>query len=242
MAFRLRLGSRVFAPTLALTALMFLLAVGFLALGRWQWHAGNSREALFQRFHRGAHHAVALGWVPLEQVPLYQRVSLSGRYDPAHQFLLDNSIHDGRDGYQVLTPLVRARGKAVLVDRGWVPFTGNRARLPPVALARGGTVTVTGRVGHLPAPGLSFGRAPPARGNRWPKVTSFPTMAQLSAALGRPLDGRILLLDPAEPDGYARDWRLPGIPALKNWGYAIQWWAFAATALVIWVVLSLKRR
>jgi surfeit locus 1 family protein len=241
MDFRLRLGRRVFAPSAALTALMFLLAAAFIALGRWQWRLGDAREVGFQRFQRGADHVVALAWVPLTQVPLYQRVMLTGSYDGAHQFLLDNSIHDGRDGYQVLTPLRRPHGDTVLIDRGWVPFTGNRARLPAVSLGSTGPVSVTGRVGRLPTPGLSFGRAPPPRGNQWPKVTSFPTVAELSAALGRPVDPRILLLDPAQPNGYERDWRLAGMPALENWGYAIQWWVFAAAALVIWGVLSLKR-
>ena len=241
MAFRLRLGRRVFAPSVALTSLMFVLAAVFVALGRWQWRVGNAREVEFQRFKRGADQVVALAWVPLTQVPLYQRVSLTGSYDGAHQFLLDNSIHHGRDGYQVLTPLSRPHGDTVLIDRGWVPFTGNRARLPEVSLKSTGSVSVTGRVGRLPTPGLSFGRAPPPSGNQWPKVTSFPTVAELSASLGRPVDPRILLLDPAEPNGYERDWRPPGMPALENWGYAIQWWAFAAAALVIWGVLSLKR-
>lgn len=241
MAFRLRLGRRVFAPSAALTGLMFLLAAVFVVLGRWQWRVGNAREVQFRHFRRGADHVVALGWAPLTQVPVYQRVRLAGRYDGAHQFLLDNSIHDGRDGYQVLTPLRRPRGETVLVDRGWVAFTGNRARLPQVSLGRVGPVKVSGRVGRLPAPGFSFGRAPPSPGNRWPKVTSFPTVAELSAALGRPVDARILLLDPTQPDGYLRDWHLPGMPALENWGYAFQWWAFAAASLVIWSVLSLKR-
>ena len=123
MAFRLRLGGRVFAPSIALTSLMFVLAAVFVALGRWQWRVGDAREVEFERFQRGADQVVALAWVPLTQVPLYQRVSLTGSYDGAHQFLLDNSIHRGQDGYQVLTPLRRAHGDTVLIDRGWVPFT-----------------------------------------------------------------------------------------------------------------------
>lgn len=232
---------RRFAPSPALTVLMALLGTGFILLGRWQWHLGEARAAQYARFARGTAQVVALGSEPLASVAEYQRVSVRGRYDGAHQFLLDNSIHDGRDGYQVLTPLMRAGGEAVLVDRGWVPFTGSRARLPDVALGISGPVTVIGRVGRLPVAGLSFGRAPPSPGPRWPKVTSFPRMAELSGVLGRPLARRIVLLDPASSEGYVRDWKLPGMPARKNWGYAIQWWAMAAAAAVIWVVLSLRR-
>jgi surfeit locus 1 family protein len=237
----LRLGRREFAPSMALTLLMAALAAVFGLLGRWQWHLGQQRAAQYARFVRGAAHVIPLGGAPLSTVPLYQRVSVRGRYDGAHQFLLDNSIHDGADGYEVLTPLLREGAPAVLVDRGWVAFTGSRSRLPDTHLAASRSVTVIGRVGPLPTAGLSFGRAPPPPGPHWPKVTSFPRTAELSAALGRPLARRILLLDPAAPEGYVRAWTLPGMPALENWGYAIQWWAFAVTAGVIWLILSLRR-
>lgn len=241
MPFRLRLGRRIFAPSLALTALMLLLMTVFLALGRWQWRMGNARAAQYQRFALGADRVISLGERSLADAPLYQRIRITGHYDGAHQFLLDNSIHDKLDGYQVLTPLRRSTGRTVLVDRGWVPFTGSRARLPDVSLQSSGPAVVTGRIGRLPAPGLSFGRVPPSPGGAWPKVTSFPSRAQLAAALGRPLEPRILLLDPREPDGYLRDWHPPGMPALENWGYAVQWWAFAAAALAIWMALSFRR-
>jgi surfeit locus 1 family protein len=235
-------GRRTFAPSLALTAVMALLAALFGLLGRWQWRLGEASAAQYARFARGAARVVALDGAPLTSVPDYQRVSVRGTYDGAHQFLLDNSIQDGMDGYQVLTPLERANGHTILVDRGWVPFTGSRARLPDVALQSVVPLTVTGRVGRLPAAGLSFGRAPPPPGPQWPKVTSFPHAAELRAALGRPLERRILLLDPTVPGGYVRRWELPGMPARENWGYAIQWWALAAAAAVIWLVLSLRRR
>lgn len=240
MRLRVRVGRRVFAPSMALTVFLLLLAVVFLALGRWQWRMGNAREVQFRHFQLGADRVLPVTAGALSHVPQYQRVRLAGRYDAAHQFLLDNSIHDGRDGYQVLTPF-RWSGGTVLIDRGWVPFGGDRARLPDVAFDAAGIAAVTGRIGPLPTPGLSFGRMPPPLTGPWPRVTTFPSTAQLAAAFGEPLDARILLLDPGEPQGYLRDWSLPGMPALKNWGYAIQWWAFAAAALVIWIVLGFRR-
>ena len=35
-------------------------------------------------------------------------MSVTGTYDPAHQFLIDNMSYNDVDGYQVLTPLERA--------------------------------------------------------------------------------------------------------------------------------------
>ena len=231
----------MFAPSPAFSALMLGLAVLFVALGRWQWHRGEARERESARYARGARAVRPLGSGSTTALPPYQRVAVSGRLDPAHQFLLDNSSWHGMDGYQVLTPLERPGGRVLLVDRGWVAFTGSRRRLPPVTFAAAGPVTLTGRLGGLPAAGLKLGHAAPPPGDRWPKVTSFPTLAELGAALGAPLEPRILLLDPGQPFGYVRDWHPPGIPALRNFGYAFQWWCFAATALVFWGVLGTKR-
>jgi surfeit locus 1 family protein len=155
-----------------------------------------------------------------------------------HQFLLDNRTHDGRAGYEVLTPLERTNGQTVLIDRGWVAFTGRRDKLPNVRLNPHGPVVVTGRTDDLPSAGLPTGRAAPATNGDWPKVTGYPTMGELSIALARPLEPRIVLLDPQESDGYVRDWRPPGMQPLRHWSYAIQWWCFAAVTVIFWVVIT----
>jgi surfeit locus 1 family protein len=220
---------------------MLLLCAAFISLGRWQWHKGNVRQAEWDSFERGTEQVIVLDARGLADVPLFQRVALTGRFDAAHQFLLDNRTHDGRAGYEVLTPLQRPDGRVAIVDRGWVPFEGRRDRLPDVALKSRDLVALTGRADNLPSAGLPSGRAAPASGDRWPKVTSYPTLRELAEALASPLEARILLLDPDEPDGYVRDWQPPGMPPIRHWSYAIQWWGFAALALALWVILNLKR-
>jgi surfeit locus 1 family protein len=237
----LSFGTRRFSPSPGLTILMFALCVLFIALGRWQWRRGNLHAAEHASFERGAREVLALGPRPLTQVHSDQRVSLTGTYDSAHQFLIDNMSYNDVDGYQVLTPLERPGGATVLVDRGWVPFLGSRADLPDIAIKSTAPVTISGRVGNLPVAGLAIGRAPPPDSGPWPRVTSFPSMAQLSAVLGQPLEPRVILLDPQDPAGYVRDWRPPGIPALQNFAYAFEWWCFAIAALVMWVVLSTQK-
>ena len=238
---RLSFGSRSFSTSPAFTVLMLVLCVLFVALGRWQWRRGNLHAAEHARFEQGTREVLALGSRPLAALPDYQRVSVTGTYDTAHQFLLDNMSYRDLDGYQVLTPLERPGGRMVLVNRGWVPFLGTRANLPDIAMKTAGLVTVTGRVGNLPTAGLASGRAPPPDAGSWPRVTSFPTIAQLSGVLGRPLDPRVMLLDPQDPQGYVRDWHPPGIPAMQNFAYAFEWWCFAVAAVVIWLVLSTQR-
>ncbi|HSY05720.1 MAG TPA: SURF1 family protein [Steroidobacteraceae bacterium] len=231
-------GKRRFAPTWGFTVLALLAAAVCVRLGVWQWHKGVLREAEVARFARGAERTLTPGSTPLTELPLFQRVSVSGELDGAHQFLLENRSYQGRPGYEVLTPLVRPGKPTLLVDRGWVPFTGSRARLPQVSLADAPGVTLTGRIGTLPSPGLALGRAAPGPRAPWPKVTSYPDIEQLSAALATPLSPRILLLDPGAPFGYVRDWQAPGLSPLRHFSYAIQWWSFALLALIFWGVTS----
>jgi len=227
-----------FAPALSFTLVALVLAALFVRLGAWQWQRGEERAAAATRFARGAETVLELGTRDPGETPLYQRIGVEGELDATHQFLLDNRTFEGRAGYEVLTPLLRASAPALLVDRGWVPFTGSRARLPEVTVTASGPLHLTGRVAVLPSPGLASGRAAPAGTGPWPKVTSYPDMAQLAAALGQPLSSRILLLDPAAPDGYVRAWRPPGLPPLRHFSYAVQWWSFALATLVLWAVLS----
>lgn len=247
-----------------MTALTGVVCALFVHLGQWQLHRAEWRQAEWDAFARGADRAVALGSRGTASIPRFQRVRVSGRFDPTRQFLLDNRTQDDQAGYEVLTPLLLDSGRVLLVDRGWVPFTGYRSRLPDVhldmngqaALTKGATaidgVTLTGRVDELPAPGLALGRMPPPAGPQWPKVTSYPDMAQLGAALGlrvaegsQPSSGmrlepRMLLLDPGEPFGYVRRWQPPGMSPERHLAYAAQWWLFAVTLVVIWAVLSTR--
>lgn len=205
-------------------------------LGNWQLERAAEKRALDEDFTRPG---LALPLPPASVVvPHYQRVTASGSYDTAHQFLLDNMSEAGRAGVHVLTPLLLPDGNAVIVDRGWVPFGATRESLPdvtvPVTLR-----TVAGRLDELPRPGIELA-APAGRG--WPRLTSYPRMQELADALGRKLYPRRILLDPRDPDGFVRNWQVSGMTTVRHLGYAIQWYAFAATAVAIWFVLGLRRK
>jgi len=218
----------------------------FVALGRWQWSRGEHRAAQWREFAASeapgevARDATA---AELAALPRFTRVRLRGELDPVHQFLIDNISNEGRAGYEVLTPLRLADGSAVLVDRGWVPGSGYRERLPDVAFDAGaGPRTLTGRTGALPVAGVAAGHVPPPADGPWPRVTSFPTHEDLAAALPFALAPGVVLLDAADPQGYLRNWHPPGLEPARHYAYAVQWWAFAALAVVIFVVLNFRRK
>lgn len=237
---RIPVGTRVFAPTWLMTALTAMLFVLFVSLGRWQWDRGTLRQAQWSEFERAS--GATADARELQRMERFQRIRATGEFDVARQVLLDNRTHAGRAGYEVLTPLRLTDGRIVLVNRGWVPFTGYREQLPDIRFKPPVPVTVTGRADDLPVAGISRGRIEPGPQRAWPKVASFPTVQQLSEAYGQRVEPRMLLLDPGEPDGYVREWKPPGMEPARHFSYAVQWWSFAALIIVLWLVMSLRGR
>ena len=213
----------------------------FVSLGFWQWHRGEYRSAQWDAFARADVPAIESNAATLERLPRFTRVRVSGEFDTTRQFLLDNISHQGAPGYEVLSLLRLADGSQLLVNRGWVPFTGYRDRLPDVELVAAGEQRLSGRLASLPVAGMVSGQQAPGQ-DAWPRVTSFPTREQLQQALGTRLLAPVLLLDADSGPGYLRDWQPPGISPERNYGYAIQWWSFALLALCMFIGFNLKRK
>jgi surfeit locus 1 family protein len=230
---------RTFAPSWPMTLLTVVLLTLFVGLGRWQWHRGEAKQALWDGFEHNTL-AAPLGSRAFDSLDRFARLELSGEFEPEHQFLLDNVSHAGMPGYEVLTLFRTTDGRRVLVNRGWVPFGGYRDRLPDVSMASAAPLSIRGRIDELPSGGLASGHAAPD-GNAWPKVTSFPTHEELASALGVTLQHRIVLLDPEAPGGYVREWTPPGMQPSRHFSYAIQWWGFAAVLLVLYFGLNFRK-
>jgi len=229
-----------------MTILTLVGVVLFTLLGRWQWHRAEEKRALAAAFIAGAtDFSSELGHRSTGDFPRYTELRVHGRYEPEHQFLLDNMTHAGRAGYQVLTPFRLDDGRVLLVNRGWLPLPGGRRDvLPNLALSDAGEISIGGRIDTLPLVGLASGKAPPSLDAAWPKRTSFPTMDQLGAAMGQSLEPRVLLLSADEPTGYTRDWQDAGagFPPERHVAYAFQWWGLGALGLFLYLFLNLECR
>jgi surfeit locus 1 family protein len=239
----LRIGKRSFAPPAWAVGLTALGLAIFVSLGYWQLGRAQEKQARFDAFMSGSEDIVDATGLGFDELARYQRVRLYGSYDATRQILLDNMPSAaGRPGFRVLTPLERADGRGwVLVDRGWVPLGSTRDDLPNVAVGAGER-ELTGTLDGLPIPGVRVGPAASPGATRWPRVLLFPTEADVESALGVEVESRIILLDAGVPDGFERKWR----PALgfgpeRHLGYAVQWFAFALVAIVMFVALNLKR-
>ena len=235
------LGSRRFAPTLFATLLALAGIVIGIQLGMWQLTRADEKRELMAHFAAGQATTQTLSAANVDRLPRYQTITAQGRYDSRHQVLLDNmpSAH-GLPGFRVLTPFQLESGQWVLVDRGWVPMGATRNDLPAIEVGEEPR-TITGRLDDLPSPGLRLGQG--AQGTSWPRVLNFPQHANLEQALQRGLAARIVLLDPAEPEGFERVWAFKaGFGPERHIGYAVQWFALAATALIIYLLLSFRTK
>jgi len=239
---RLKIANRVFAPQPWAALLTLAAIITFGSLGAWQLGRSQEKRAMLTSFERGMRTDRALGSASVDGLSRFQHVTATGRYQSQRQVLLDNMPSStGQPGYRVLTPLVRpGNSRLLLVDRGWVPLGPSREQLPAIDVGSDQRVTA-GRLDQLPVPGIRVGPAGSPGVTCWPRVLNFPTQADLENVLGQPLESRIVLLDAARPDGFERVWRPAlGFPPERHLGYAVQWFALAIVALVIFVALSLK--
>ena len=207
---------------LGFAALVGVAAVVMVLLGNWQLHRYEQRSATNERIDASSR----VEPVPLpEQVPAaWTRVTVTGHYDPANEILVRGRTVDGAVGFEVVTPLVRTDGPAVLVDRGWVPpAPGGAVAMPKVPAPPPGEVTVVGRV-HL-----SESR-PDSVGRREGKIEVRRIgVARLAEELPYPLWGAYVLSE--EPaDGFT-EVSIQHENSWQNAGYVLQWWLFAALAV-----------
>ena len=226
---------------LGFLAMLFLVTL-FAGLGRWQLNRADEKTEILEAYRaRAKEPAVALPSELDDPVTWRSRkVHVTTTPLTERQFLLDNQIRGGRVGFNVLTPFNLPGGGLLLVDRGWVALGASRKILPDVSIPNE-TMRLEGLI-YVPY-GKSFSLGGMDENElRWPRVIQFLDFAILEQRLGAPLRPFILRLDPALEHGYRRDWQITAISPDKHLAYAFQWFALAGTALVIFLVLSLKRR
>lgn len=220
-------------PSLLVLALLPLL----IGLGSWQLQrAGEKRLLLAEQAARSQ--APALDLRELETGdPAFRRVRLVGAFDAAHSLLLDNRQRGGRVGVELLQPFLdRPSGRWVLVNRGWLPWPDRR--VPPAFDTPAGELSLLATVYRPPGAAFLLGEAGSTVG--WPRLVNAVDAPALWRELRRDGLGDELRLQPG-PASYVGDWPAVNMGPEKHLGYAVQWFALAATLLGLYLWLGLKQ-
>ena len=231
-------GNRRFRSAFLPGATAFAAIALTLAMGNWQSRRAEEKLALGHNLDNAARGAVLV--LPPRPVDAHDyefaRVSARGTFSAQHTILLDNKVLHGIPGYQVLTPLKISGGDMyVLVNRGWVAAGARRDSLPqirtPAAIeaVEGVAVVPTRRFLELDAnteEGIVWQNLLLARYAKWSGLKLQPVVLQQTSAAD---------------DGLVRAWERPDTGVARHRGYAFQWYAFAATIFIAYVVFSFRR-
>lgn len=240
----IKLGTFHFSPSTLPTLTVAFLLVVFLCLGTWQLNRADEKRAMLKDFERSARQSPAELILPVEEPEnwRYRKVSISGRFDHDRQFLLDNQVNRGQVGVNVMTPLkLQYQQQAVLVDRGWLPLSRNRANLPDIDVTSK-PVNLTGRVYVPYKKAFHLGELDEEDRFGWPRLVQYLDFEELSDRLGYAVAPLTIRLDPSSPYGYRRNWpTAPPISPDTHTAYAMQWFTLAGVSVIIYIALGLKK-
>jgi cytochrome oxidase assembly protein ShyY1 len=214
-------------------------------LGVWQL------SRFEQRTHTGDHRAAQAAALVARPVPLSgllagadaesvtagdagREVTFSGRYDAKEQLLVPQRVVNGKNGYEVLTPLQLPDGRHIAVIRGWTSSAAHVAPPPSGSVELHGRLQIaedesspqvistgslpSGQVGMI-SPSTLVNLLPYSIYNGWIALdadsTSLVPVPSYQAAEG---DGLTL-------------------EAFQNLGYTCQWFVFAGFVVFMWARL-----
>ncbi len=201
----------------------------FLWLGSWQVRRAHEKVRLFAAFAGAAtQQPVSLEAARRQPdaVP-YPLVTVRGRFDLQHAWVLENRIHDGKAGVMVFGLFEPLDGSVpLLVNRGFLP-RGLRAEEPAIPPPPDGPRQLAALYAPPPGTPLRMGGNALPRQATWPKSTIYLDLGEVAADLGRHLDPRILLLLPEPGTPFVREWTPQVFPPERHMAYAFTWFAFA---------------
>lgn len=253
----MRIANRQFSPKLWAVLLYVAVLSCMLWLGSWQLE----RAALKVSLQQAATLAQSSDAVPLQSIDkldkaasLYQRVSLTGRYDSERQWLWDNRTHKARAGFEVISLFQLDSDQYVLINRGWVAPGASRQQLPDVALTDEvlqSAVTIEGLLSR-PSQGFASGPAVVDR-DTWPQLLQYFDYELIGSIIGEPIlpvvvqaqalaiDGTRVDVPSPRPEWLQANWQPAASGPAKHYSYAFQWFAMALALTIIFLVVNTRK-
>ncbi len=226
------------------TLVVVLLAALFVRLGFWQ--LGRLEE-------RRAENAVGEQQsseppIELDQLLVdadsdyasieYRSAWVEGVFDTDSEVLVRSQVYRGTAGFHIITPLIKADGSAVLVNRGWVPLI-----LDTVPVEAALPTPPEGRVEGW----VQLSRTRPRLGAQDPTegrmvVASRVDIDRIQQQVGYPLEPVYLVMDRPADENLPIALALPKFESEgPHLGYAIQWFGFAVVLLIGYFFLTRRQ-
>lgn len=216
---------------------MLLVMAICVRLGFWQLHRLEERRA----YNSALRSATLLPLLQLDSATLQaltreparfvnRRIRVRGSYDPAGEIVLRSRAQNGRPGVHIVTPLRLAESNlAVAVNRGWAP-SPDALSVNAHLLREPGLRDVEGVLLAIPSdPG-----GPQPAGGTWLRLD----LEQLRKRAAYPLLPLYIqqLAPPSTTESLQRV-PTPELDEGPHLSYAIQWFSFAAIALIGFIVV-----
>ena len=226
----------MFSRQWILTTLLVVAGAAICArLGIWQLDRLAARQAFNAHYQAvSAFPALKLTAAPSDNLTgmEYRAVVVTGTYDFERQVALRNQVHNNQPGYHLLTPLILSDGTGILVERGWIPTQGNQEPLAWRAYDQPGVVTVSGilRLGQTESEMGGVPDPPLAPGQTGLEFWNLVNVERISQQTSYKL---ISVFVQPDPDPSLTQPPYPYQPEIvieegPHFGYALQWFAFAA--------------
>jgi surfeit locus 1 family protein len=223
-----------FRPRLLTTLLTLVLFSILLNLGVWQLHRGAAKTSLQKDYTQRKQ-----VWIDASRLNettqdlRFYKIRLSGKFDNSHNILLDNKIVQHQIGYELYTPFyIIQNQKSIFVDRGFVPQGPSRQILPSIPFIEG-EQTIQGILTTPPSSGLKIGAEETFK-DVWPLRVSRMDINQLSTRLSHSFYAYVLTQNDS-------DLSVSTLKPERHQGYAFQWFALAATLLILYIIVSVKK-
>ncbi|WP_460765083.1 SURF1 family cytochrome oxidase biogenesis protein [Mariniluteicoccus flavus] len=219
----------------ALLVFVIVLAVAFVNLGEWQLRRLDEKQqrnaTIIANQARPPAPFEAVFGRPITDDDQWQRVTVEGTYDPAHQFQVRYRFNNRTPGFEVVTPLRVASGQTVLVDRGFIEVPRGQAIPDAAPPPPAGKVIVTG---HVRRSEIGKPKAVDPVNNQV-RLVNAPAIGK---ALPYPIVDGYLSLTESQPaqQGAFVPVALPELSEGPHFWYAVQWFLFTAIGLVGLVV------
>ena len=228
--------SRFFIPASLIIATLVLL----ISLGFWQLDRADEKKAI-----EGQIASANFGDVELVtsaeflKDKEYYHVRLQGSYVGDKQFIYDNQIVDQISGYYVLTPFIlKGASKAVLINRGFIPWSGRRDKLADIDI--GEKLTEVKVQVSIPIKRIELKVSETTGG--FPVLIQALDLDEMSSIASLDFASVVGLLNPESENGFVRQWEPYTGSIERHIGYAIQWFLMAFVLAFIGIRLAIKQR